>query len=147
MRKLFLISLYGSLLFSCSPKEKQVRTDTVTDNVTLTENVAINEDGYELYEELQSSLNQTKKSKLLYPSNYGGSFLDTNGDFVVLIVKGYDTDNLDFVPKNAVIKPCKYPYNELLDVMDTISEYKPSVNREIYSNFMVSYIDEKKIEL
>lgn len=80
----------------------------------------------------------------MYPSNYGGSFLDTNGDFVVLIVKGYDTDNLDFVPKNAVIKPCKYPYNELLDVMDTISEYKPSVNREIYSNFMVSYIDEKK---
>lgn len=79
----------------------------------------------------------------LYPDNYGGSYLDENGDFVVLIVKEQETKGLGFVPKGAVIKSCKYSYNELLNILETLKGYKLTDNREIYNNFLVFYIDDK----
>ena len=101
----------------------------------VTKDAMIEEDAYQLYEDLQSSLVKTRSLNASYPDNYGGSYLDSNGEFVVLIVEGQETKNLNFVPKGAVTKPCKYSYNELLNVLDVLTEYKLSDNREIYNNF------------
>lgn len=51
--------------------------------------------------------------------------------------------NSGFVPEGAVTKPCKYSYNELLNVLGILTDYKPTDNREIYNNFLVFYIDDK----
>lgn len=142
MKKFFLLFLCGGILFSCSNEEKMSKLDVDAHNVT--KDAMIEEDAYQLYEDLQSSLVKTRSLNASYPDNYGGSYLDSNGEFVVLIVEGQETKNLNFVPKGAVTKPCKYSYNELLNVLDVLTEYKLSDNREIYNNFLVFYIDDKQ---
>lgn len=143
MKKFFLLFLCGGILFSCSNEEKMSNLDVDNDNVALVKDAVIEEKAYQLYEDLQSSLVKTRSLNALYPENYGGSYLDKNGNFVVLIVEGRETDNLNFVPKGAVTKSCKYSYNELLNVIEVLKEYKLSDNRDIYNNFLVFYIDDK----
>lgn len=143
MKKFLLLFLCGGILFSCSNRVKTSDSGAHTHNVALVKDAVIEEDAYRLYEDLQSSLAKTRSLNALYPGNYGGSYLDKNGAFVVLIVEGQEKGNLSFVSEGAVTKPCKYSYNELLDVLDVLADYKLADDPEIYNNFLVFYIDDR----
>lgn len=137
------ILILGIAVSSCTDKDNLAGSEPKMDNTIDAKDASIEEDALKIYEALNSSFVSTRSGNKIYPENYGGNYLDKNGDFVVLIVEGQETKGLDYVPKGAVIKTCKYSYNELLNILETLKCYKLTDNREIYNNFLVFYIDDK----
>ena len=137
------ILIPGIAVSSCTDKDNLASSEPKMDNTIGAKDASIEEDALKIYEALNSSFVSTRNGNKIYPENYGGNYLDKNGDFVVLIVEGQETKGLDYVPKGAVIKTCKYSYNELLNILEILKSYKLTDNREIYNNFLVFYIDDK----
>ena len=89
----------------------------------------IEEDALNIYETLNTSFVSTRSGSKIYPENYGGNYLDENGNFIVLVVENKkDLKSSLIIPDGAIIKYCKYSYQELLDVMDVLVNYKPEKN-------------------
>lgn len=143
MKKFWLLGILPVVFFSCTDKDNHVSSDLKMDSTLDIKDAPIEEDALKIHETLNTSFVSTRNGNKIYPENYGGSYLDKNGEFVILIVKGQETKDLDFVPQGAVIKSCKYSYNELLNILETLKGYKLTDNREIYNNFLVFYIDDK----
>lgn len=143
MKKFWLLGILPVVFFSCTDKDNHVSSDLNMDSTLDVKDAPIEEDALKIYETLNTSFVSTRNGNKIYPKNYGGSYLDKNGEFVILIVEGQETKDLDFVPQGAVIKSCKYSYNELLNILGTLKSYKFTDNRKIYNNFLVFYIDDK----
>lgn len=144
MKKFWLLGILPIFFFSCTNKDKLISSNLKMDSTLDVKDALIEEDALKIYETLNTSFNSTRSGNEIYPENYGGNYLDENGDFVVLVVENQkDLKSSLIIPDGAIIKYCKYSYQELLDVMDVLVNYKSEKNEKIYDNFPVAFIDEK----
>lgn len=84
----------------------------------------------EQYRKMLESFNSNSKTRSaneqVYDENYGGSYIDENGELVVILVNTQETEcnKIRSVTENNSIKieKCQYSYNELMRVIDTIAD-------------------------
>lgn len=144
MKKFWLLGMLPVFFFSCTDKDNLVSSDLQMNRTLDVKDAPIEEDALNIYETLNTSFVSTRSGSKIYPDNYGGNYLDENGNFIVLVVENKkDLKSSLIIPDGAIIKYCKYSYQELLDVMDVLVNYKPEKNEKIYDNFPVAFIDEK----
>lgn len=64
----------------------------------------------------------------MYPNYYGGGYISANDELVVLVTKGFNTDNIktEFQNRskssNVIIQECDYPFNELMKLNSHLSK-------------------------
>lgn len=83
----------------------------------------------EQYRKLLESFNNNSKNRSVdeqvYDENYGGAYIDENGELVVLLVDNQVSEiaTIKSVTGNSSIKTeeCQYSYNELMLVIETIN--------------------------
>ena len=79
---------------------------------TLDSEMGLQTAAYEAYENAMKKLcSQTRSGDVSYPDFYGGSYIDYDGNLVILIKEGYEGDASDLLGTNVdnvVIKNCKY---------------------------------------
>lgn len=131
---LLLLFALGTLTVSCSDE-----LEVVNDGVAL-ESRAVSSDFVDVsfpmeanlvYSRLLDSFRENVSRSLddrvlLYPDYYGGAYID-DGKLVVNVCNGHElaVDKLKNMAQSddVVIRPCKYSYNYLLDVMSKIRKF------------------------
>lgn len=102
---------------------------------------------YEAYKNAMKKLcSQTRSGDVSYPDFYGGSYIDYDGNLVILIKEGYEGDASDLLGTNVdnvVIKNCKYSYNELLNVLNLIRKKAEEKNEILFKTTSMYGIDEE----
>lgn len=79
-----------------------------------------------------------------YPDYYGGSFIDDNGELVVLIKDSLNTSKIRTTLKDVsdedklIFKSVQYSFSDLCDIMDTISDFKKENENNAYASDIVS---------
>lgn len=142
-KKLFLLLTVAAFLMpSCSDDLGEEHN-----HVTSEQNKELREkqkDASSLAMNLSKSLcsNVTKSGVSDYPDYYGGTYINENGDLVVLVVG----DTAQYKPvlskmaksSNIIVEPCRFSYNTLLKTIDQLNEL--IINKEttdILQNFKI----------
>lgn len=91
----------------------------------------------ENYQELQDMLSVSSYSNDSFVENYGGAYIDDNGNLVVYLK---NTDNnsvrrLKEIDSDVVIKSCQYSFNELTGIMNQLNNYKLDGTGEFADQF------------
>ena len=114
---------------------------------TLDSEMGLQTAAYEAYKNAMKKLcSQTRSGDVSYPDFYGGSYIDYDGDLVILIKEGYEGDASDLLGTNVdnvVIKNCKYSYNELLNVLNLIRKKAEEKNEILFKTTSMYGIDEE----
>ncbi|MBQ8572931.1 MAG: hypothetical protein IJ451_05660 [Ruminococcus sp.] len=87
-----------------------------------------------------------------FPDYYGGSYIDSNGDLVILIVdkvmrSTFAIDTVSEIANNPIIKNCEYSYTELKDIMAQIASILEPIEKSkaLYSGQVKCWaIDDEK---
>ncbi len=128
-----LILVLGFLLsFSISPNEYYIINAEDTFENMSTEEVEFysrQSDSISQYQALLSSFNEACKmrnsAEQVYDENYGGAYIDENGELVVLLVNqsAEKNEQVRDITGNSelLILECKYSFNELMNVIDTVN--------------------------
>lgn len=106
---------------------------------TSFEDAAAQENAYMAYEELMNSFTISEETgEKCYPEYYGGSYI-TDDDVLVIYTKDLDKiTNVGINNDSIRYEKCEYSYNELLDIMEVLNEYKQQRPDDIISqNFNV----------
>lgn len=128
-RKFLGLLLTIALVMSCA--------NSVSATRGLVNEVGVQENAIAAYDELMASFvtMYSDSGEKVYPDYYGGSYINDNGQLVVYVTNATERpevlrDNVDIV-----YEPCTYSYNELLDVMEDLNNYKFSNSDTITNNF------------
>ena len=94
-----------------------------------------------IHQEMLNSFGESRSGDVLYPSYYAGTFINGEGNLTISIVEGYKNTSLHQLA-GVSIRYVDYSYNELLEMMDFISEIVFSrLNCEISKNVIYTSID------
>lgn len=131
--KVMLIVLCFTLSVMCVPNkpEEIVALEDVidVDNIDLDFEVKQLE-SIEQYRDILDSFNEQEKARIsgeqIYDDNFGGAYIDDEGELVVLLVEEEPSDvNQIKLAANAEVlqtQDCEYSYNELLYVINNIND-------------------------
>lgn len=83
-----------------------------------------------------------------FPDYYGGSFIDDENNLNALIIDGKEEMAEELRLMGIVIKPCKFSYNELNDIMNKFNNYMISnPENELIGNILSTYLLEEQNEI
>lgn len=97
---------------------------------------------------LESKFEVDTNDNIIYPDNYGGSYINENNELVVQIVDNLNNNKLNYatlktnisLEDNTLNEVVKYSYNDLISVNEKIVNYFLE-NGVTVSNFVANYID------
>lgn len=130
----FLLFVLGALTVSCSDELEFVNGDTALESRSVFSDFAdvsfpmeANLAYSRLLESFREDVSRSLDDReLLYPDYYGGSYID-DGKLVVNVCNGDElvVGKLRNMAQSddVIIRPCKYSYNYLLDIMSKIREF------------------------
>lgn len=91
----------------------------------------------EHYQELQDMLSVSAYSNDSFTENYGGAYIDDNGNLVVYL-KDTDSNSINRlreIDTEVIVKPCQYSFNELTGIMNQLNDYKLNGTDEFANEF------------
>ena len=82
----------------------------------------------ELLNSFYDSLPQDRMGEVIYPCNFGGVYIDGNGNLVILVVEGSPRDDMihGLATDGAMVREVKFTYNALRDAFDFLDYYIPN---------------------
>ena len=80
----------------------------------------------------------------VYPDYYGGTYTDSEGNFVVYITEGFDSQEIEkLLGTDFITKDAKYSFSYLTNVMDALNEYKNmNFDSPVSQNFPSYYLND-----
>jgi hypothetical protein len=83
----------------------------------------------EVYQKLISSFGTIGMLKASdYPDYYGGAYINDEGKLVINVTSDITSKSQDFIKRTGtdefILRPCKYSFKMLTEIMDTINNYK-----------------------
>lgn len=151
-RKILSIMLVLAMFFSVNVYANDVVLDTEKQSLEKysTEYFAKQEKSGQDYNKLIDFFNQSKSSESKYPEFYGGSFVDTNGDYLIHINEKHKSLNHSkqelseiIGNNNFKVLSANYSYNELEDVMNSLNSFKiNNPNNKVAKNFNTYWLSD-----
>lgn len=133
LRKIVVIVLCCAVSVMCIPSETEqvvALEDLISvDDIDMDfQNKQI--ESIEQYKNMLNSFNMQAKSRSnseqIYDSNYGGAYIDDNGELVVLLVRqdAHSINEIQTYAGNDSLKTqeCEYSFNELLSVINVVND-------------------------
>lgn len=145
-KKLLYAALFGSLgVLSCSGNSPASKHDVAEDSL-ISADVSFKK-AQKLVDSFKPEVMCGGENRLIeYPENYGGCYIDEDGELNVYITTDFDKTQRAFqsvIGTNGVnYKECLYSRNELMDLKRQISEYilqnkdaaiSKNINHVVYS--------------
>lgn len=124
---------------------------TINDTLKLTEETFYetksfkkNSSAGEQYQKVMSHFRRDK-GKLVYPAYYGGSYINEDNEYVIMLkgdVNQYKGTIFNILGnKDVILKSCKFSYRHLTAMMDKLNDIMQSKSFRNYTNY---YIDETR---
>lgn len=120
MRQILLFAIFGAITISCSNDENSIQY-SINDEISQ-------EKAPEIYANMEESFRGTTRGSdhITYPDYYGGSYINDDGELVIMTTDGTETIQNDITSRTKSvdfkIKTCEYSFNELQDLNIQISE-------------------------
>lgn len=126
--KIYVLSMLCMIVQSCSDDSFEEPFDVVDE---IQNDLVLNEEGQYVANEINSHILDeicvtSRSNGKSYPDYYGGSYIEKNGDLTIFIsgdsIRG--VDQIKRITSNPIVKfrRCEFAYQELLDVLNNITE-------------------------
>ncbi len=144
------LSLVFLFTLSCNqPGKTSQEQDPVTTGMTEPKQ----QTAMELHDKLMASFGEDwmerESDPGLYPTYYGGSFIDNNGTFVIAVTGNRDANNQRLIEilgtDNFNVETVQYSYRQMMQVMDRIDAFLTNAtipeDHPVMSRFAGAYPD------
>jgi hypothetical protein len=124
---LFYVALFGTLFISSCSDDLPVSEPDVVENGIVSADISFRK-AQDLFDSFRPKVTRGEESRLIeYPENYGGCYIDEEGELHVYITTDFVQTQNDFktvIGMDGVkYEKCLYSRNELMNLKRQISEY------------------------
>ena len=124
---LFYVVLFGTLIISSCSDDLPVSEPDVVENGIVSADISFRK-AQDLFDSFRPKVTRGEESRLIeYPENYGGCYIDEEGELHVYITTDFVQTQSDFktvIGTDGVkYEKCLYSRNELMNLKRQISEY------------------------
>lgn len=123
MKKIFFIAIFMSFVISCSNGEHESNGSQNSVNEKISQEKAL-----DIYANMEKSFHRITRGSdsITYPDYYGGSYINNNGELVVLTTNKDESTQSDIKSRakstDFKMQTCEYSFNELRELNLQITE-------------------------